>query len=428
MSDIWCPLPWSHFGVKSNGSLRMCSHSQSAGSGNTLLKNGNQALTIEDLDTVDILNCDTLKGVRKNFKDSTWPPQCRRCEIDYISGSNSRNLWEAKNHSSLICHQAALADTNIDGSIKGLKLFTLDLRMGNTCNLRCTMCYPGESSKWHKDYEQITGENSYMVDDTKYSINDGLNAFDWPKSKWNLENLVKNSNHLKKIKFGGGEPTIIKECEQLIVALIASGNSSEISLEYSCNMTMIPNQLWEYWKNFKEVRLCCSIDAVGEANEAIRFPTKWEDVYKNLRLIEKSPNNIKAFTSTTISLLSLEHYSDFLIWSEENNFIKVNDSINLGAAHLVYNPNYLNICLLSDEDFNEIYSKLLSKITQHKINENKLKSKLEYIKRLKQSLIVSNKEACRKQFSDRFFRFQELQNQDWSKIFPFAYKIALSWQ
>ena len=67
-------------------------------------------------------------------------------------------------------------------------------------------------------------------------------------------------------------------------------------------MTVFPEHLWDLWANFKKVIFCCSIDAYGEANEAIRYPSKWEIVERNLDMLDNTPDNITAFTSTTISV------------------------------------------------------------------------------------------------------------------------------
>ena len=60
MKKLFCPLPWSHLGVKNNGTLRMCSHSQSAGTGTTVLYQDGKRLYLEDLDSVDVLNCEIV--------------------------------------------------------------------------------------------------------------------------------------------------------------------------------------------------------------------------------------------------------------------------------------------------------------------------------------------------------------------------------
>ena len=93
MKKLFCPLPWSHLGVKNNGTLRMCSHSQSAGTGNTVLYQDGKRLYLEDLDSVDVLNCETLVQARKDFLNNIFPEQCNRCKMEKEAGYRSRDEW-----------------------------------------------------------------------------------------------------------------------------------------------------------------------------------------------------------------------------------------------------------------------------------------------------------------------------------------------
>jgi hypothetical protein len=65
---MWCPLPWTHIAVKNNGTLRMCSHSQSGSNGNTVLSKDKVTLNADNFANInDVLNCDTLKQVRSDI-------------------------------------------------------------------------------------------------------------------------------------------------------------------------------------------------------------------------------------------------------------------------------------------------------------------------------------------------------------------------
>ena len=147
MTDkLWCPVPWSHIAVKSNGALRICSHSQSGGNKNTLLEKDGRTLRIDDIS--EALNSDTLKEVRLQFLNNEWPEQCRRCKIEQESGKRSRNQWEATMYD--FTREDAISITTPSGEITEQRVLSMDLRLGNKCNLQCVMCYPGESNQWYK--------------------------------------------------------------------------------------------------------------------------------------------------------------------------------------------------------------------------------------------------------------------------------------
>ena len=170
MKKLFCPLPWSHLGVKNNGTLRMCSHSQSAGTGNTVLHQDGKRLYLENLDTVDVLNCETLKQVRRDFLKGEFPTQCNRCKMEKEAGYRSRDEWETLRHQEFFTPEMAYANTKEDGTLKESKILSVDLRVGNQCNLRCVMCFPGESTRWYRDYKEILQETHFGVDGVKYDL------------------------------------------------------------------------------------------------------------------------------------------------------------------------------------------------------------------------------------------------------------------
>jgi hypothetical protein len=281
------------------------------------------------------------------------------------------------------------------------------------------MCFPGESTPWYKDYQEITGRDYFIVDNKRYSLIKSESDFDWSNDQKNIDLLVNASQYLNKIKFGGGEPLIIKYHHYLLTELIAKGYAGQIELEYSVNLTVFPPNLFELWKHFKVIRICASIDALGEANDAIRYPSKWETVEKNLRMLDDSADNIIVFTSTTVNLLSLEHFAKLQNWIDAQNYKKINKtSENPGASHLVYHPEWLNLNLLDDFSiFEELKSIPNAKRVIRKIDSY-------------EQFVVDNAtidDRFRKEFARIFFKLEEKQQQDWVKLFPFAHSLAVRW-
>lgn len=429
----WCPLPWTHLGVKNNGTLRMCSHSQSGGNKNTVLTKDGRELTIDELDTVDVLNADNLKQVRKDFLEGNWPDQCRRCRIESAAGHRSRDQWETLRHLETFTKDRALEITNKDGSITESQIQSYDLRLGNPCNLRCVMCFPGEATKWYKDYKEIIGDDTFVVDNKTYSLNPKDSDFDWVRSEEKVASLIRASGNLNKIKFGGGEPLMIKKHYDLIKGLIEAGYSHNIELEYSSNVTIFPEELFELWKHFKIIKICASVDAIGSANEAIRYPSKWNTIVSNLKMLDSLGEKFTVFTSTTISTLSIEHFANTMIWLQEQNFKKINkDVYSISASHPVYAPYYQNIAILEEYQEERIFNNLRKQINDTNFDveiKNAMLGKIEfyhqYYKKFKIDGDAVN--TYRKQFAERFYKFAKNQNQDWASIFPQAAQVVSEW-
>ena len=234
--------------------------------------------------------------------------------------------------------------------------------------------------------------------------------------------------YLNKIKFGGGEPLIIKYHHYLLNRLIEEGYSQNIELEYSVNLTIFPPLLFELWKKFKVIRICASVDAYGIANDAIRYPSKWETITSNLKMLDDSSDNIIVFTSTTVSLLTLEHYSDLMLWIKNQNYKKINRDIeNPGASHLVYNPAFFNINLLDEQQQNTIFDILRNNAIGNKKIIKKLDSYDKYCTTSRATLSEQYINTTRKQFVGIFARFALNQKQDWNSIFPIISQFKKSW-
>lgn len=418
---LWCPIPWSHIAVKSNGALRICSHSQSGGNKNTLLQKDGKFLRIEDLDS-DVLNSDTLKEVRTQFLNNEWPEQCRRCRLECESGKRSRNQWEATMYD--FTKEDAQAITQPDGTITESRVFSMDLRLGNKCNLQCVMCYPGESNQWYKIQEEITGSKQFMIDHVMYDA-DGHKHFEWCDEKNYYDLLLNHAEHLQKIKFGGGEPWLVKNHMYFIEQLIEKGYAKNIELEYSINMTVVPQRTLDTIEQFKFVKLCCSVDGYGEVNEAIRHPTKWSVVEKNLDLLDLAPDNSSVFTSTTVSILNIEHFVSWMEWLKQREFDKINKDTFAGiVSHPVMNPKYLNLRLMTDEQNKRMFDHLRSCSTDDDMIE-KLNQWEMYSKKLpmtEDEIVQGRKDL------ERFFsKMSLIQNKDWSKIFPMCYRMIQEW-
>jgi organic radical activating enzyme len=420
LNNLWCPLPWSHIAVKSNGALRICSHSQSGGNKNTLLEKDGKILRIDDIDTA--LNSDTLKDVRLTFLNNEWPEQCRRCKIEQEAGKRSRNQWEATMYD--FTKEDAISITQSDGTLVEQQVLSLDLRLGNKCNLQCVMCYPGESNQWYKIQEQITGSKVFMIDDVTYNT-DGHNHFEWCNQEEYYQLLTKHTKYVQKIKFGGGEPWLVKQHLTLLNNLLEQDLAKNIELEYSINVTIVPQEFLRTIDQFKFVKLCCSVDGYGEVNEAIRYPTKWNVIEKNLDFLDSAPPNSAIFTSTTISILNIEHFVIWMQWLANKQFKKINtDTFSGVVSHPVMNPKYLNLRLMNDKQRIRMFDYLKEQTS----NPAMLKTLTQW-EEYSKTLPMTEEEIMqgRKDLADFFVKMSVVQNKDWKAIFPKCYEMIQEW-
>lgn len=420
-NDIWCPIPWSHLSVKTNGTLRLCSHSQSGGNQNTLLKHNNNVIDIKNL-TPDFLNCDTLKDVRKTFLNNQWPSQCRRCKIEHESGKRSRNQWERLTIDFKF--DEARKNTLDDGTLINPKVLSMDIRPGNKCNLQCVMCYPGESNQWYKIQEKVTNSNTFMMDNVVYLTTENK-SFDWGENEESYNALINYLPTVKRINFGGGEPFLLKKHIILLNKMIEMNVSKDIELEYSINVTTLPDYIFSLFEHFRVVKLCSSIDGIEEVNDAIRFPSKWESIKNNLIKLDNTKDNIEVFISSTISILNIEHTSTLMNWIKNQKFKKINKHTFEGyVSHPVISPKYLSLRLMDDNQHLEMFSYLKDQTTDPMIIK-----KLAEWEILSKKLPITTEEIQenRKKLKNFFNTMSTIQNKDWSKIFPKCHEMINQW-
>jgi hypothetical protein len=134
--------------------------------------------------------------------------------------------------------------------------------------------------------------------------------------------------------------------------MVNSGNARNCILRYNSNGLEISEKLLYLWNQFKQVKFNFSVDAYGEKNDYIRYPSKWENVETNLRLLDNTGDNIVVNIACAVQALNVLHIDELARWKLNSNFKKINLApygAGVIGLHLVYLPSYLNIRVLPQE-------------------------------------------------------------------------------
>jgi sulfatase maturation enzyme AslB (radical SAM superfamily) len=169
--------------------------------------------------------------------------------------------------------------------------------------------------------------------------------------------------NLKQVYFAGGEPLMIREHKWFLEEIIRQGYADKILIRYNTNGLLVDDEIIELWKKFKKVKVGFSIDAVGDRNYYIRYPSDWATIERNLHKLDNTPDNIQVSIATAIQILNIKHLADFAKWKITQNFKKVNLENTVGGIqagggiinmHLLYIPTFLSIRLLPQADKEEV--------------------------------------------------------------------------
>jgi organic radical activating enzyme len=370
-SKTFCVLPWMHISTQPNGPVVLCCESKMQGginqARNIVTKNGipqEVKLNLADNSLGEIMNSDFYKGCRTGMLKGEIPEACMPCFDKEARKIRSKRGRENKRYGHLI--PRLLDNTNPDGSLKELDLTFLELRLGNVCNVRCRTCNPNSSSQWWKDYPKLIKTKEFSGFD--YDKIEG--SYDWHESKKFWAEVLKNAHTIEEIYINGGEPTLIKAHWKALNQLVESGHAEHIDLWYSVNMTKMPEDKIQVWKEFRKTRIEASIDDLEDRNHYIRYPTKWEDVLKSIDTLQR--NKIDWGIMQTVSAMNIYYLPEFQTWA---NSLGANVSLNF-----VFDPYYLSPAALPLTIKEEIYKKLEANMPERYMDDifGVLKPYLDY--------------------------------------------------
>ena len=374
-SSTFCVLPWIHFATRPNGDMRLCCSANASGAGEdhavglVKMEHGQPANFGRET-PMEAWNNDYMRSVRTNMLKGNIPASCRKCYEEEKVGVVSKRIWESmtwQQDDDGVDIAELVRQTKEDGTIPE-QLVYLDLRLGHTCNIKCVMCSPHDSSKWVADHKKLMP--MLNSDEVK-------NQMQWDKKEFNnkwhekdtfWEEMYRQIPNLKQVYFAGGEPLMIKEHKQFIEEIVRQGYQDKILLRYNSNGLLVDEDLIELWSKFKKVKFAVSMDACYERDEYIRFPTSWETVERNLHMLDNTPDNIQTSLATAIQIFNVKHLPDFMKWKVESGFKKLNTGtvpgdVQMGGGlvnmHLLYIPTFLSIQILPKEDKQEVEERFL---------------------------------------------------------------------
>ena len=370
-SDTFCILPWIHFATRPNGDMRLCCSANASGAGNDhtvgLVKNEKgQPANFGNSKPLEAWNNDYMKSVRTTMLEGNIPKSCTKCFEEESKGVASKRMWETGTWiQDGIDVPELIKQTKEDGTVPD-KLVYLDLRLGHTCNLKCVMCSPHDSSQWVGDHKKLYP--IFQAKELKEQMSWDRKEFNnkWHENPDFWKEMYAQIPNLKQVYFAGGEPLMIREHKWFLEEIIRQGYADKILIRYNTNGLLVDDEIIEIWKQFKLVKVGFSIDAVDQRNYYIRYPSEWDIIVKNLHRLDNTPDNIQVSIATAIQILNIKHLPDFARWKIQQKFKKINlqnvmEGMEAGGGiinmHLLYIPTWLSIRVLPAEDKEEVRKK-----------------------------------------------------------------------
>jgi organic radical activating enzyme len=247
---------------------------------------------------------DFHRGIREQMAGGEWPDACRRCKEMEEHGLQSQRQKERR---------------------YGPGLSHLDLRLGNSCNLKCISC-------WHMSSSSIAEEAVAMQKAGVTPLHGVLDVphFNWADDK-TFDKLLDLPIH--EVYMTGGEPMMVKHLPRFLERL-----SPETIIRFNTNCTIWNPKLEKLLRKFNMVIMSFSLDATDDRINYIRHGTKWKEAEENAK---RWADFCKVDISPTISTLNAWFYDDIKEYADKRNW-----SI---FENLLMTPDWLHVKNAPDE-------------------------------------------------------------------------------
>lgn len=307
--DGFCVLPWLSICATVEGVWSRCCIDRSVYSGEKTSAGGKLA---EDalgcsrqssfakanpehvLSLKQAFNSYNLRRTRLAMLRGERVPACDDCRRREQMGALSYRV----NMNAQFAHldwDERLRSTDASGTVPNDPLY-LDLRLGNFCNLRCTMCsWPTSSA--HGDSKAARLE---------------------PYGEDFFDEFTAMASHVERIYFAGGEPLLQRGHRRALEVLLANGRAPLIELVYNTNLTVLPKWCFDAWSAFKSVDLGVSCDGVGGLFESIRCGARWSRLVQNLNRLRDT--DVKIRLAVTVQRANARGITPLIAWANANGY------------------------------------------------------------------------------------------------------------
>lgn len=394
----FCVLPWLNLHTSPNGNIKLCCSIQY----NSFINDPDEKPFNFGYDPIEkIWNSGFMRYVREMHRSNKPFGACYECyNVEKISGHSPRigqnSEWLRRKEKDE--YTAQVVDGIEKENVTDLDYLpiSLELRLGNLCNLQCVTCYAMSSSPIYDERANLM--ESGAVDDPKLAWLkkvwtgekndvDKTDVKNWYETDIFYENFRKIAPKLKRLYTTGGEPTLIKANYKMMQMLLDAGNT-DCAIEFTSNMTTWNYEFYSRLEKFKNVEIQMSLDGVGNVGEYIRYPSDLsrvkENIMKAVELASVKPNwKVKCYT-----VLQVLNFRQLIpIWE------LLREAADTHSKHIdwwpitLYSPPFLALSTVPNEtrmqwlkEFKLMAAEFNSKVSYFRINDSTMNPCIDSVK------------------------------------------------
>ncbi len=151
-----------------------------------------------------------------------------------------------------------------------------------------------------------------------------------------MRNFVVDALQLELV---GGEPTLNQTHLTLLQHLVDENLAANIDVLMISNMTNVNDRIYDLLSHFKSAVVHFSCEAIGQVNDYIRFPSKWNATSKRLVDDQEQYPHIWFGISPTWQAYNVLNITELLDWCVAND-------LKFGTGNILLYPDWLSVLVL----------------------------------------------------------------------------------
>jgi sulfatase maturation enzyme AslB (radical SAM superfamily) len=321
-------------------------------------------------------NGEYMKDVRLKMIRGEKVSACEKCYL-----LESQGQLSLRQNAGLGNTGQYIKNCNPDGTIDQMPE-DIELHFGNVCNLKCKMCSHYFShmigkemlSVQEKDPEFFRWIQEQGGHVNNWSTGDLSEVHDWFKDKDILQRVFEDIHqHVKSVRVIGGEPTIIPEFWQMFGYMSSKGSLRHKHIKITTNGTNTNPKMTEWFSEAGSVDIMISLDALGDRNRYIRYPSDWDAIMKNISKYQElslENSDVTYFVAPTPQILNVDQLTEMCLYFQDR------------GHPLSFNPDVVSPKILDYKYFPMEYKKFAIEKLTERISLVKNKRSVEDINRI----------------------------------------------
>jgi sulfatase maturation enzyme AslB (radical SAM superfamily) len=354
LDQNFCASPWFHMRITNSGELRYCRWAR---------EDGQPRSNIKDQDPLEFFQR-TMAQTRQVLLGGDAVSGCQECHVMEQHGKVSGRQRQLLKAGVVLPDFAKTMLTSPWVPIWRLANQELDLApqdwqidLGNYCNSACVFCVPESSSRLAQQLARI-GRLEAAVP---------ANWSDDPALVQRFLSVLDRSPRLKYLHFIGGETLITPAFGRILKHLVSSGQSQNITIGFTTNLTVWPQEVVDLICEFQSVNLGMSIETLDQVNDYVRWPSKIHTVKDTMtRWLQlsrlRSWTTTLRITPTALTIGRLRSVYEYVI----------QQGTSIESCNFLYRPDFMRASVLPREMRDRVADDLQSWIQQHDVSHEQV--------------------------------------------------------